>query len=1092
MATRVIGPYIRCAFVRHRPPEPDCALSEEIREQLQATLGTAYTLERELGGGGMSRVFVAEETALRRKVVVKVLPPELTAGVNVERFNREILLAAKLQHPHIVPVLSAGETQGLPYYTMPLVEGESLRARLLRAGALSITDAASVLKDVARALAYAHERGIVHRDIKPDNVLITGGSATVTDFGIAKAISASRTQASNETLTQIGTSIGTPTYMSPEQAAGDPTTDQRTDIYSFGCMAYELLAGQPPFTDKTPRKLLASHMGDKPRPLLELRADTPASLADLVMRCLAKEADDRPQHATDLVHVLETVMSSGGSTAMPAVLLGGPGMFRKALAIYAAAFVAVAILAKAAIVGIGLPDWVFPGSLIVMALGLPVVLWTGYVQRVTRRAMTMTPTFTPGGTPAMAQGTIATIALKAAPRMSWYRTARGGMYALATFIIMIAAFMGMRAFGIGPFGSLIATGDLTGRDKVIITDFAASNADTSLGRVVGEAIRAGLADSRVFTMLSPSEMAGALQRMQRSASSNVNLETARQIALREGAKAIVDGDVTLVGTSYIVVVRLVTADSARPLASFRGTASGSDAIIDVADDLSRKLRAKAGESLRRVQATPALAYATTSSLEALRKYSDATRANDVERDYAKAVRLLREAVALDSNFAEGWRKLAVAMGNGGGYPPSVLDSIIRRAVALSGRMIERERDVVLASFYNSSATGRDRAKAAAVYERMLARGDTAVGGNNLALLYLNRREYARAESLYRATIAKNPDGFLAYSGLVGTLSVQGKLREADSIVAIMGQRFPTTSNARQEAMERLLDRGRLDDFKAAIDSARKAGDRRDPTYAIRRLASSAEVSGRPREALALTLQARAIDSTRQQVAPLAFALGNDVARRVNVGLPIDAQLRAFDAAVVAMSVDAIPVTDRPYAFMAIVNARAGRLDRAKEMLGRYTAAMSDTALRRINTPGIQRTQAEVAAAEHRWTEAAELYRQSDRLPDGPAGANPAGVTLDLARMFAKAGMADSAIAQYEEYVRTPYGGRARQGPDVRVDGALTEAIAKAYDAKGDSEQAAALYRDFVALWKNAEPELQPRVAAARARLRELGQVEKPR
>src|SRR5436190_6262163 len=455
----------------------------QLRDQLQTTLGAGYTVDRELGGGGMSRVFVARDESLQRNVVVKVLPPELVAGVNVERFNREIVLAAGLQHPHIVPVHSAGQMDGVPFYTMPFVDGESLRARLTRTGALPITEVIGILRDVAKALAYAHERGVVHRDIKPDNVLMSGGSATVTDFGIAKALSASRMAAPGVTLTQIGTSIGTPTYMSPEQAAGDPSTDHRADIYSFGCLAYELLAGRPPFVAKTPQKLLAAHMGESALPITELRPDTPAQLADLVMRCLGKDADERPQQASDIVRVLETVTSGGGHTVMPSILLGGRGMLKKALLAYGIAFVVVAVVAKAAIVAIGLPDWVFPGALVVMAFGLPVILFTAYVHHATRRAVLSTPTFTPGGTPNMMQGTMATIALKASPHVSWRRTAVGGAWAVGGFVFLIGAYMVLRATGIGPFGSLIASGALGKDEKLIVGDFPSPTNDSTLGPV---------------------------------------------------------------------------------------------------------------------------------------------------------------------------------------------------------------------------------------------------------------------------------------------------------------------------------------------------------------------------------------------------------------------------------------------------------------------------------------------------------------------------------------------------------------------------------------------------------------------------------
>jgi serine/threonine-protein kinase len=283
----------------------------DFAEHLQAALGDNYQLDRELIGGGMSRVFVAIDKVLGRKVVVKVLPPELAAGVNRERFRREIQVVAQLQHPHVVPLLSAGEQGDLLWYTMPYIEGESLRAAVERKKHYTAREVMRILHDVVDALAFAHERGVIHRDIKPANVLTQGSHALVTDFGVAKALSAAMPMTG---VTTTGLAIGTPAYMAPEQLAGDVNADHRMDIYAVGLLAYELLTGVSPFTGPSPRETLAAQLTRDPQPLHELSAEVPRTLSDLIMRCLAKDPNARPQRADDILQELDSMTMPMGIT----------------------------------------------------------------------------------------------------------------------------------------------------------------------------------------------------------------------------------------------------------------------------------------------------------------------------------------------------------------------------------------------------------------------------------------------------------------------------------------------------------------------------------------------------------------------------------------------------------------------------------------------------------------------------------------------------------------------------------------------------------------------------------------------------------
>ena len=261
-----------------------------LRDRLQSALGASCRIERELGGGGMSHIYVAADEALGRRIVVKVMSPELADTVDGDRFRREIHNLAVLHHPGIVPVLGSGPAAPLLYYTMPLIEGDSLRTVLHRERQLPVEKAVRYATEIADALAFAHEHNIVHRDIKPENILIDGERAVVLDFGISRAIERS---ADMESLTATGFTIGTPKYMSPEQAAAQKHIDGRSDIYSLACVLYEMLVGEPPFPGTNPRLLIARHLHSPPPSARSSRPDMPVKLDEALLKALAKDPTDR-------------------------------------------------------------------------------------------------------------------------------------------------------------------------------------------------------------------------------------------------------------------------------------------------------------------------------------------------------------------------------------------------------------------------------------------------------------------------------------------------------------------------------------------------------------------------------------------------------------------------------------------------------------------------------------------------------------------------------------------------------------------------------------------------------------------------------
>jgi tetratricopeptide (TPR) repeat protein len=951
----------------------------DLLADLRAQLGSRYRIERELGGGGMSRVFVAEELALGRRVVLKVLPPDMAAAVNTDRFRREVQFVARLQHPHIVPVLATGEDADTLWYSMPYVDGDTLRGRM-SAGSMSVREAVTVWRDMLDALSYAHKAGVVHRDIKPDNVLLSGRHAVVTDFGIAKAVaSATNTDGGSAALTGVGFVVGTPAYMAPEQAAGMTEVDPRADVYSTALVAYEMFTGTSPFGGMTPARALASQVQTMPAAPRTLRVDLPPAIDALLMRCLAKEVSDRPASADAVLEALDAI-DVAGVVSTPAVPSTGAG------------------------------------------------------------ASSSTAPSSRG---------------------------RGFAYVgVAVVVASVATWLLIKGKQPGAASAPPA------RDLLVVASFAHEAKDSSYSRAVTEALRIDLQQSPKLRVAEPQLVASTLQTMRVAPDAELTDSLARDLGRRTGAKAFVTGALRPLGAGYALTARLVSVADGSEVAALRETAKSSSELLDAIDRLSKALREQAGESVSSLRASQALPSVTTASIDALVAYAVATEYMRNGEQFL-ASQQYDKALKLDSTFASAWSGLSTTLSNMG-VRRGDRDRAVLRAFNLRSKLPPVERLKIESRYHSSRGEFTEEM---AAHRALLAIDPSNYATlNNLGRLMMAQGRYAEADPLLRAALASRPGSLAPWEMLYDAALARGNTALVDSlrrtISSVSSPRAPIAAASDRAAsagdytsIAKLLDS--IVASKPALDIEGPTATRRFTLQLLRGQLGSAErdLSG------ALAELASKVDPSGMFEGAANLAEARIVALDDSSGAR--ARLAKLEALVARSSAAA---EDQKSLYRAYVHARAGNVAQARRILAAAEPLLPrDTTWR--NWIG-----GEIALAEGRPADAVRSFRrvlgaELFCLICGSGG---------LARSYDALGQRDSVVAIYEKMLAN-LDPENRWGEDVFERARALKRLGELYEERGNVTQAIRRYRDFVELWKDADPTLQPVVQDVRERIARLEQ-----
>ncbi|MEE9470453.1 MAG: tetratricopeptide repeat protein [Gemmatimonadota bacterium] len=757
---------------------------------------------------------------------------------------------------------------------------------------------------------------------------------------------------------------------------------------------------------------------------------------------------------------------------------------------------------------VGLPDWVQPFAIVLLVIGFPIVLATAFVQEgmrgrpdsrqaaaapvrsqsaphasddpESRPIAEPRPDETGAGAvegPELQAGAIAAAAPERGTHhriFTWRNALLGGVAAFAFLGVVTAGYMTMRTVGIGPAATLVAKGAIDERAVVILADFGSS--DPLLARAATEAFRVDLSQSDVVRLAEPSFVARALRRMERPANGVLDAELAREIAQREGVGAVIAGEINPAGTGFVLTGQVLDPAEGTVLASHRETAADSSEILPAIDNLSKKLRERIGESYASIHADEPLERATTANLEALRLYSQAVDAADARADVPRAVALLEEALALDTAFAMAWRKLGVVLMNRQQQRTRALEAL-EMAYRHRDRLTKRERYFAAASYFQQGT--REPEKAIPAYENLLEmdpEDDWAL--NNLGVAYTQLRNLDRSEEHYRLAVeADSASSSLPLSNLTGTLVGQGELEEAEGTLDTHRRLFPDDATAYRNGAVLASVRG---DYEAAREGWEDLRERQTGNLFWRALtsgglAAAAATQGRLEEAEGHWADAEAADVQRGLAAEaLDDALESVWYDLLVRGDETQAAVRLRDA-LESYPLDEMPPLDRPYTQLASLTALSGQPGKAREILTQYEQEVPE--LIRKRSTSYRRALGSIAAAEARYEEAVAEFRRSD------FGGCVFCALPGLADVYDRAGERDSAIAVRERYLATS--SFFRTFWDSTVLGPALERLGQLYDEAGDRQKAVEYYAKFVELWRDADPELQPRVEAAQRRIDEI-------